>query len=314
MTSAASSSDFATPIFIWIWKAESTRSRSPTISHIAIETPRDLMSYWQSHVPSSHCKMTGPHFHDSPEVDQELLSNHVLQKITLTGLDVEKIQEAFSRFRNNPERWGALGWGIFRRPYERNSTGLSLYLLDKGGIFTYTDYNRGNLFSSSLEIVAITALIFSVAGFLSYWEPPSPFDSLRLSMQKNLPRQVIGPNQKRPYSHLEAIASTAQINTGITESIRLSTRRSFGITLGSVALKCLHDRFAVRAFEAKEVEFILSDAQDEMERRAISGAYKVKASQRQRGFAMVFIAICGINSCLLWVSRKRNNEITRFLR
>lgn len=106
--------------------------------HVALEIRQGAVivvyaSFWPGNsCPITICKESDAHFHN---LDTDQLIEAKTERIhTIVGLDVEAMIRAFDRFKRKPKSWGALGSGVLRRPYQRNCAGLTLHLLEKGGL------------------------------------------------------------------------------------------------------------------------------------------------------------------------------------
>lgn len=127
--------------------------------HVAVEmrlTANNVIyaSFWpKGNCPVNICQNGGEAHTHNLDTDN-LIETKTGKVYTLLGLDIEAMVKAFERFQKNPKSWTVFGSGILRRPYQRNCAGLSLYLLEKGGIRSLVQSQ--NLFSSRLKILVGT--------------------------------------------------------------------------------------------------------------------------------------------------------------
>ncbi len=163
---------------VWYWKGEGVsfpKLGKPNYSpgHVALqlhtgkENEKDAyISFWSGRcglVNPEHCQETDSHFHAELSIDQ-LIEKKRGEDIKLVSLNVDAMRTAFEQFRRKPFSWGALGSGIFRKSYERNCSGLTLFLLEKGGIKKHHRNTDDNFTRRVFSV--ITTLEIS---YRSYW-------------------------------------------------------------------------------------------------------------------------------------------------
>lgn len=136
--------------------------------HVALETHtggRDDVATHISFWPPSGkcCAESKSHFstyeHDKNYEEKESQTFTLL----LSSERILKINKAFKEFTTDPYQWSPSGSSVFRRPYESNCAGLTLYLLEEGGLET------GGLLNTKLSKLAIATLLsMAVFGGMSY--------------------------------------------------------------------------------------------------------------------------------------------------
>lgn len=150
---------------VLIWESSlEEKVPSQRYGHVALETctrsaDPTYMSFWACGHPKT-CGAVHPHFHNTKEQDDREETGKVARSYCLFSLDVSKINAAFEAFKANPDAWGALGWGIFGRAYARDCRGLTVFLLETGGIFNHPQVE------ASYKLNSIGKKVFYGFGFL----------------------------------------------------------------------------------------------------------------------------------------------------
>lgn len=152
---------------VHIWEHPSFQLKP---GHVALELHnggeteiRTYVSFW----PHSNkcCSEPESHFADYQhdvryeEKDPETFT------IFLSQEGIEKIENAFNKFKADPYQWSPFGSSVFRRPYESNCAGLALYLLEKGGVSTDSFLNAR--ISKFIMATFISIAIFGGVSYLS---------------------------------------------------------------------------------------------------------------------------------------------------
>lgn len=127
-------------VLIWESHSEEEKMPSQNYGHVALETctgstDPTYMSFWACGHPETCGAL--PHFHHTKEEDDREEAGKAARSYFLSCLDIAKINAAFEAFKAKPDAWGALGWGLFGRAYARDCRGLTVFLLEKGGIFNH---------------------------------------------------------------------------------------------------------------------------------------------------------------------------------
>jgi len=132
------------------------------IFHKESSRPNTYISFW----PPLHtcCANSNDHFHDNYDVDYRAEGKKDSWRIDLyVGEEnIAKIEEAFEKFKAQPYQWTIHGSSSFGLSYERNCAGLSLFLLEKGGLNAWggtTDLLR-RVFAISLSSLILGGIAF----------------------------------------------------------------------------------------------------------------------------------------------------------
>jgi hypothetical protein len=126
---------------VLIWASPTELYNAPQgYGHVALETctggpnpETTYISYWGSSHTGECARQA--HFHHAKEDDDLAELGKTTQTYILSNLNVAKVNAAFKAFQANPNAWGALGWGILGNAYARDCRGLTVFLLERGGIF-----------------------------------------------------------------------------------------------------------------------------------------------------------------------------------
>jgi len=162
---------------VWYWSSQgfsfnSDRETKIAYSpgHVAIELHsggnEDCVISYASYWPGpcrliNVCTKSTSHFHENLTTD-ELIETKKGKSFDLHDLNVKKIQEAINKYKRlGIFSWGILGSSVFRKSYERNCAGLSLYLLEIGGIRNLihnqsTGSRLKKWFSHSFSVIALS--------------------------------------------------------------------------------------------------------------------------------------------------------------
>lgn len=155
---------------VYIWRSRAGEFTAPIYKHVALELcphegtrEKRYISFTQSaHDVPSDCKKAEPHFHEEKSIDVKLFGepNECYSLI----LDIQKIDDAYQKMMGSG--FGkSLSVGIFHRPYPFSPSGVTAFLLDKGGIFNLTPYRKEHFFAEILKTIAIFGVTF---GGLNY--------------------------------------------------------------------------------------------------------------------------------------------------
>ncbi|MCH9626352.1 MAG: hypothetical protein S4CHLAM123_15490 [Chlamydiales bacterium] len=137
--------------------------------HVALQVMTEdksvYISFWP---PTQHCcAASAAHFHSDYETDQSYErkdSRSYCLAVSQEG--AEKIMEVFLDFKSKPYEWSVLGSSILRRPYASNCAGLSLYLLEKGGLYNDSFFSMQP--SKLASALFVSATFFGAINFYSY--------------------------------------------------------------------------------------------------------------------------------------------------
>lgn len=173
---------------VWYWPSQGLSLRNDRESkiayspgHVAIELHAGgnddrviaYASFWPGPCRRKNiCTEFPPHFHETLKVD-ELIERDKGESFDLHSLDVEKIQQAIKKYKGRRIfLWGILGSSVFRKSYERNCAGLTLRLLEIGGIRNLTQdqktsSNLRKIFNNSFSVIALTGS--SAWSFYQIW-------------------------------------------------------------------------------------------------------------------------------------------------
>jgi len=176
---------------VWIWQ-ERENNTATTYHHISLETHTGgnqdhttFISFYENSHPSHFpCKKQGVHFHLTKETDDQIYDKASLIHYDLL-LNIDSINHAFERFKQNPHGWASLGYHFLHNPYPFNSVGLTVYLLGKGGVFKHV-LKKGNIYSEIFRIVAISGTAFSIFNHLSSYQ------LYRLALSSDLKKYTSG--------------------------------------------------------------------------------------------------------------------------
>jgi hypothetical protein len=186
MDIVASSSPF---VRVYIWEHSSFRKsvnignivvQGPSPGHVSLEVHTGgiedritYISFWPS-TNRDCCPETLSHFHTCYQVDADYEKKvdpqynnkdpaHV--DLTIGQEGIKKIQAAFEQFKKAPYEWTLTGSGVLGRPYESNCAGLSLYLLEQGGL---GGLGSTRSFLRSAIATAVSSYLFFSASLFCY--------------------------------------------------------------------------------------------------------------------------------------------------
>lgn len=162
---------------VHLWFDQPDPSSARTYSHVSLEVEdragKVYMSFWKEKNPETPCGICpavyGSHFHPYFEVENNHLRGlgKIHKAYLLHSLNIKKIKKAFEAFKKHPFRWGALGWGIWGRSYNRNASGVVGYLLDKGGVFDHISYEKTRNYSIIFNTVTIVSCMIPLPLFFA---------------------------------------------------------------------------------------------------------------------------------------------------
>lgn len=136
--------------------------------HVALETHTggydDVATHISFWPPSGKCCAENKSHFSTYEHDKNYEGKESQTFTLLLSTErILKINKAFEEFTRDPYQWAPSGSSVFRRPYESNCAGLTLYLLQEGG------FETGGLFNTKLSKLAIATLLsMAVFGGMSY--------------------------------------------------------------------------------------------------------------------------------------------------
>lgn len=143
--------------------------------HASLEThsggAKDEICYMSFWLPTRECcPETQSHFHSCYQIDDKYYKNKGIKdpeciKLPLDLEGIKKIQSAFEKFKQEPYGWTLSGSGVFRRSYESNCAGLSLYLLEKGGL---GGFEGTQSFLRSVTAATISSYLFFSVSFFCF--------------------------------------------------------------------------------------------------------------------------------------------------
>jgi hypothetical protein len=138
-----SSSDSSSYVRVWYWPGRGISSSGYSPGHVALEMHKGgennenyYASFWPGKCRSpENCQETESHFHEKLDTDQFLEDGKRGEDFKLVSLRIDTMIQAFLDFKRRKHYiWSETGSGIFRKSYARNCAGLTLYLLEAGGI------------------------------------------------------------------------------------------------------------------------------------------------------------------------------------
>lgn len=168
-------------VIIYYWSSGSSIRKishlqfvsGPSFGHVAIKIIPDeafpeineYISFWpgdcyannQSRIDDAHiCRANQSHFHTKDQ-DDYLYQDKLPDTLILTTLDTEAIIAEFRSYQQSPYEWRASGSSFLASEHEKNCVGLSVALLNKGGLKTLTQtYYHLGILSGGLCVVLPT--------------------------------------------------------------------------------------------------------------------------------------------------------------
>ena len=153
---------------VYVWRRSSYNPKE--FGHVALEIKTGglpdaiifYVSFWPGRTDCKcHKRKETSHFHDIDD-DRIVMLGPAHQEYKLFNLNIQKIIDAFLKFYNSGDfKWGILGSGSLRYTYERNCAGLTLYLLEKGGIGAIVSDKRTREQSRMLVATIVSLSIFT---------------------------------------------------------------------------------------------------------------------------------------------------------
>jgi hypothetical protein len=217
--------------------------------HVALETHDaegniKYISLWPDNCPWRECpRGTRSHFHsykEDQQAEQSQKGGIVLPSVSTLYLDIEKINAAAKKFEQAPYKWTVLGSSIFRQAYERNCSGLALFLLERGGLRTIIPHTRTlsgsrNLLTLTMIIANFSLLIFFTARPIKkMWDLKKNYEGKVAQFERFKILHILNPILTSPDFDLDS--KIAQIPKCIDESLN--------DTVKGVSCNCLKSRFS----------------------------------------------------------------------
>lgn len=143
--------DPANRVMVRVWLPDKYFSKA--YGHASLQTPQNYISFWP-----------GNRLVDFFE-DIKNMRRLPDFRLGLYQLDIQKIDQAFEKFKQSGCQWRLMGEGIFNHEKTRNCSGLTYFLLQQGGMGKWRSYYLEGIFD------LLTGSIVGGVGLVGVWIP-----------------------------------------------------------------------------------------------------------------------------------------------
>lgn len=168
--------DDSNRVTIYVWKMNLAMNR---VGHASLKTftggPHGngiYASFWPNQITIQQKFLSGVNSANIPNLQTDILNEDNCQPdvtISLYSLDVNKVNQAYSKFRTSNCNWSIWGSSFFKDDETRNCSGLVAFLLNEGGLTNLVPASKFNLDESTgtiknaLESMAIPLVLGNIA-------------------------------------------------------------------------------------------------------------------------------------------------------